>query len=61
MAFTLPALPYDFDALEPHIQTKTMEINNAKHQQADRTNGKNAKEPETERGHKRGEKRQEKK
>jgi Fe-Mn family superoxide dismutase len=26
MAFTLPALPYAFDALEPHIDARTMEI-----------------------------------
>ena len=26
MAFTLPSLPYSNDALEPHIDTKTMEI-----------------------------------
>src|SRR3979411_869770 len=26
MAFTLPSLPYSFDALEPHIDARTMEI-----------------------------------
>ena len=26
MAFTLPALPYAFDALEPNIDARTMEI-----------------------------------
>ncbi|MCB0770612.1 MAG: superoxide dismutase, partial [Flavobacteriales bacterium] len=26
MAFTLPQLPYAFDALEPHIDARTMEI-----------------------------------
>ena len=26
MAFTLPALPYAYDALEPHIDAQTMEI-----------------------------------
>lgn len=31
MAFTLPALPYAFDALEPHIDAKTMEIHHGKH------------------------------
>jgi superoxide dismutase, Fe-Mn family len=34
MAFTLPALPYAFDALEPHIDTKTMQIHHGKHHQA---------------------------
>jgi Fe-Mn family superoxide dismutase len=34
MAFTLPALPYSTDALEPHIDTKTMEIHHGKHHQA---------------------------
>ena len=33
MAFTLPALPYDFGALEPHIDAKTMEIHHGKHHQ----------------------------
>jgi Fe-Mn family superoxide dismutase len=31
MAFTLPDLPYAFDALEPHIDAKTMEIHHDKH------------------------------
>lgn len=31
MAFTLPALPYAFDALEPNIDKKTMEIHHGKH------------------------------
>jgi len=31
MAFELPALPYATDALEPHIDTKTMEIHHGKH------------------------------
>jgi Fe-Mn family superoxide dismutase len=31
MAFELPDLPYAFDALEPHIDTKTMEIHHGKH------------------------------
>ena len=31
--FTLPPLPYDFDALEPHIDSKTMEIHHGKHHQ----------------------------
>jgi Fe-Mn family superoxide dismutase len=34
MAFTLPPLPYGFDALEPHIDAKTMEIHHGKHHQA---------------------------
>ena len=31
MAFTLPNLPYGFDALEPHIDTQTMQIHHGKH------------------------------
>lgn len=31
MAFTLPPLPYPFDALEPYIDAKTMEIHHDKH------------------------------
>lgn len=34
MAFTLPALPYAYDALEPHIDARTMEIHYTKHHQA---------------------------
>src|ERR1700730_10498753 len=34
MAFALPPLPYDFAALEPHIDAKTMEIHHGKHHQA---------------------------
>lgn len=34
MAFTLPALPYATDALEPHIDKQTMEIHHGKHHQA---------------------------
>jgi Fe-Mn family superoxide dismutase len=34
MAFTLPDLPYAHDALEPHIDTKTMEIHHGKHHAA---------------------------
>lgn len=33
MAFTLPALPYAYNALEPHIDAKTMEIHHTKHHQ----------------------------
>src|SRR6186997_3072376 len=38
MAFTLPALPYSHDALEPHIDTQTMQIHHGKHHQAYVTN-----------------------
>ena len=34
MPFTLPALPYAFNALEPHIDAKTMEIHHGKHHKA---------------------------
>ena len=34
MSFTLPALPYAHDALEPFIDVKTMEIHHGKHHQA---------------------------
>jgi Fe-Mn family superoxide dismutase len=34
MAFELPPLPYDFGALEPHIDARTMEIHHDKHHQA---------------------------
>ena len=34
MAYELPALPYAYDALEPHIDAKTMEIHHTKHHQA---------------------------
>jgi Fe-Mn family superoxide dismutase len=34
MAFTHPALPYAHDALEPHIDTLTMQIHHGKHHQA---------------------------
>ena len=33
MAYTLPQLPYPHDALEPHIDAKTMEIHHGKHHQ----------------------------
>jgi Fe-Mn family superoxide dismutase len=33
MAFSLPALPYAYDALEPHIDAQTMEIHYTKHHQ----------------------------
>ncbi|MFN8667089.1 MAG: superoxide dismutase [Gemmatimonadaceae bacterium] len=38
MAHTLPALPYAFEALEPHIDTQTMQIHHGKHHQAYVTN-----------------------
>ncbi len=38
MAFTLPALPYDYTALEPHIDEQTMRIHHDKHHQAYVTN-----------------------
>ncbi|MEX2594895.1 MAG: superoxide dismutase [Anditalea sp.] len=34
MAFELPQLPYDFNALDPHIDAKTMEIHHGKHHNA---------------------------
>lgn len=33
MSFTLPSLPYRYDALEPHLDKKTMEIHHTKHHQ----------------------------
>lgn len=42
MAFTLPALLYAFDALEPHIDARTMEIHHGKHHNAYVTNLNNA-------------------
>src|SRR5207342_3645990 len=41
MAYSLPPLPYDFNALEPHIDAKTMEIHHDKHHQAYITNANN--------------------
>ncbi len=38
MAFELPPLPYSTDALEPHIDTRTMEIHHGKHHNAYVTN-----------------------
>jgi len=34
MPFSLPQLPYAYDALEPHIDARTMEIHHTKHHQA---------------------------
>jgi Fe-Mn family superoxide dismutase len=42
MAFELPSLPYAYDALEPHIDARTMEIHHSKHHQAYTTNLNNA-------------------
>jgi Fe-Mn family superoxide dismutase len=33
MTFELPKLPYAYDALEPHIDARTMEIHHSKHHQ----------------------------
>jgi Fe-Mn family superoxide dismutase len=41
MAFELPKLPYAYDALEPHIDARTMEIHHSKHHQG-YTNNLNA-------------------
>ena len=41
MAFQLPNLPYSFDALEPHVDARTMEIHHGKHHAA-YTNNLNA-------------------
>lgn len=42
MAFELPALPYAYDALEPHIDARTMQIHHSKHHAAYTTNLNNA-------------------
>src|ERR1700741_4205544 len=47
MTFTLPPLPYAFDALEPYIDAKTMEIHHDKHHGAYVTNLNKALEGQT--------------
>ena len=42
MSFELPKLPYDYAALEPHVDARTMEIHYTKHHQAYVTNLNNA-------------------
>ena len=42
MAFELPKLPYAYDALEPHIDARTMEIHHGKHHNGYTTNLNNA-------------------
>ena len=41
MAYEVPPLPYDYDALEPHIDEQTMRLHHDKHHQAyvDKANG----------------------
>ena len=42
MAFEVPPLPYDYSALEPHIDEQTMHLHHEKHHQAYVTNANNA-------------------
>ena len=41
MTFTLPNLPYAYDALAPHMSKETLEFHHDKHHQAYVTNGNN--------------------
>src|SRR5207237_9151986 len=41
MTFTLPDLPYAYDALAPHMSKETLEYHHDKHHQAYVTNGNN--------------------
>ena len=50
MAFTLPPLPYAFDALEPSIDKMTMEIHHDRHHKAYVDNANKALEGNTELG-----------
>jgi len=50
MPFELPKLPYAFDALEPHIDAKTMEIHHDKHHATYVTNANAALEKHPELG-----------
>ena len=42
MSFELPKLPYEYDALDPHIDARTMEIHHSKHHQGYTNNLNNA-------------------
>ncbi|HKO28664.1 MAG TPA: hypothetical protein VJU80_14490 [Solirubrobacteraceae bacterium] len=42
MAFEVPPLPYDYNALEPHIDEETMHLHHDKHHQAYVTNANSA-------------------
>ena len=42
MSFELPKLPYAYDALEPHIDARTMEIHHSKHHNGYTNNLNNA-------------------
>ena len=42
MAFEVPPLPYDYGALEPHVDEQTMRLHHDKHHQAYVDNANNA-------------------